>query len=151
MKHDFSKLPEVFERHPKTPESLIAVLHEIQKEYNYLPCEALRETATVLHIPLSRVYSVATFYNAFSLHPRGKKLIRVCVGTACHIRGSSLIEQQFETLLGIKAGQTTADMEYTLENVACVGACAMAPVVIVDEKYHGGVGVNSVKKLLKAK
>ncbi len=151
MNHDFGKLPEIFGRYAQSPASLIAVLQDIQREYHYLPKEALRETAKWLAIPLSKVYSVSTFYNAFSLVPRGKKVIRVCVGTACHIRGASLIQQQFESMLNIKAGQTTPDREHTLEVVACVGACAMAPVVIVDEKYHGSFSVSNVRKILKAK
>jgi NADH-quinone oxidoreductase subunit E len=151
MNHDLNKLPEIFDRYPNSQESLIAVLQDIQKEYQYLPCEALTETARVLNVPLSKVFSVSTFYNAFSLNPRGETVIRVCVGTACHIRGARLIQDQIESLLNIKAGETTPDMKFTVEVVACVGACAMAPVVIVDEKYHGSVKVSNVKKLVKAK
>lgn len=151
MNHDFSKLPEIFDRYPKSQESLIAVLQDIQKEYQYLPCDALLETSRVLNVPLSKVFSVSTFYNAFSLNPRGEKVIRICVGTACHIRGARLIQDQIESSLGIKAGETTSDGKFTIEVVACVGACAMAPVVIVNDKYHGSVRVSTVKKLLKAK
>lgn len=149
MSCDLSRLPEIIERHPNEPESLIGILQDIQREYNYLPCEALEETAKALDVPLSKVFSVSTFYNAFSLTPRGKKVIRICKGTACHIRGAHLLEHQFESQLKIKAGETTEDLEYTLEVVACVGACAMAPVVIVDDNYHANVGVNDVKRLIK--
>jgi len=151
MTHDFSRLPELIGRHPRSPESLIMVLQEIQREYRYLPCEALTQTAEALDVPLSRVFSVATFYNAFSLNPKGEKVVRVCIGTACHIRGARLIQDQIENQLQIKAGQTTPDMKYTLEVVACVGACAMAPVVIVNEKYHGSVNPSRARKLLKDK
>ena len=151
MNHDMTKLPEILDRYPATSESLISILHDIQKEYHYLPCEALEATAEKLELPLAKVFSVSTFYNAFSLVPKGKHVIRVCAGTACHIRGAKLIQNQFETHLGIKEGETTEDMNFTLEVVNCVGACAMAPVVIVDEKYHGGVKVSGVKKLLKVK
>ncbi|MDF1543999.1 MAG: NAD(P)H-dependent oxidoreductase subunit E [bacterium] len=151
MKHDIGKLPEILDRHPKSQESLIAILQDIQKEYNYIPCEALTETATALSIPLSKVFAISTFYNAFSLTPRGETIIRVCTGTACHIRGAELIKDQIETALGIKAGETTPDGKFTIEVVACVGACAMAPVVINNEKYHGSVKVSGVKKLLKVK
>ncbi len=151
MNHDMSKLPEIFDRYPKSQESLIAVLQDIQKEYHFLPCEALEETARALDVPLSRVFSVSTFYNAFSLNPRGKNIIRICTGTACHIRGAKQIEEQAENFLKLKPGETSTDGEYTLEVVACVGACAMAPVVIVNGKYHGSVKVNNVKKLLKVK
>ena len=151
MNHDFSKLTDIFDRYPKTQESLIAVLQDIQKEYQFLPCEALEETAKVLDVPLSKVFSVSTFYNAFSLNPRGERVIRVCVGTACHIRGAAAIQDQIETSLGIKAGETSTDGKFTIEVVACVGACAMAPVVLVNDKYHGSVKVSGVKKLLKVK
>jgi NADH:ubiquinone oxidoreductase subunit E len=151
MNLDLSKLPTIIERYPKTPQSLIAVLQDIQKEYHYLPCEALKQTAKALDVPLSKVFSVSTFYNAFSLYPRGEKVIRVCVGTTCHIRGAKLIEQQLETRLNIKAGQTTPDLKYTLEVVNCVGACAMAPVVIVNDKYYGSVKVSDYKKLLRSR
>lgn len=151
MKHNFDKLPEIIGRYPKTQESLIAILQDIQKEYQYLPCEALLKTAEELELPLSKVFSVSTFYNAFSLTPRGETIIKVCTGTACHIRGAKLIQDQIETLLGLKAGETSADQKFTLEVVACVGACAMAPVVITNDQYHGSVKVNTVKKLVKAK
>lgn len=151
MSHDFSKLPRLIDRHPRRPDSLIMVLQDIQQEYHYLPCEALEATAEALKVPLSRVFSVATFYNAFSLHRRGDNVVRLCKGTACHIRGANLIQQQLETQLGIKVGQTTPDYKFTLEVVACVGACAMAPVVIVNGKYYGSMNVNTVKKVLKVK
>jgi NADH:ubiquinone oxidoreductase subunit E len=151
MKHDFAKLPDLIERHPRSPESLIMILQEIQREYHYLPCEALLETARALDVPLSKVFSVATFYNAFSLTKQGEHVIRICKGTACHVRGAAVIQDQIENQLGIKPGETSKDEKFTLEVVACVGACAMAPVVIVDEKYHGTVNVNSVKRLLKVK
>jgi len=151
MKHDFSKLPEIFERHPRSPESLIVVLQDIQREYHYLPCEALTKTAENLDLPLSRVFSAATFYNAFSLDPKGENIIRICQGTACHIRGASLLTEQMEHLLDVKAGGTTPDLKYTIEVVACVGACAMAPLVIVNGRYSGNVKVSGVKKLLKVK
>jgi NADH:ubiquinone oxidoreductase subunit E len=149
MTHDFSKLPEIIERYPQKPESLIAVLQDIQKEYHYLPCEALKETARVLDVPLSKVFSVSTFYNAFSLNPRGERIIRVCVGTTCHIRGARLIQEQLENRLKIKAGETTPDLKYTIEVVNCVGACAMAPVVIVNDKYYGSVKVSDSRKLTR--
>lgn len=149
MTPDLSKLPQIIDRYPKTAQSLIAVLQDIQKEYHYLPCETLKETAKALDVPLSKVFSVSTFYNAFSLYPRGEKIIRICVGTTCHIRGAKLIQQQLEDRLNIKAGQTTPDLKHTLEVVNCVGACAMAPVVIVNDKYYGSVKVSDSKKLIR--
>ncbi len=149
MTPDLSKLPKIIGRYPKNSESLIAVLQDIQKEYHYLPSETLKETAKALEVPLSKVFSVSTFYNAFSLYPRGEKVIRICVGTTCHIRGAKVIQQQLEDRLKIKAGQTTTDLKYTLEVVNCVGACAMAPVVIVNDKYYGSVKVSDSKKLMR--
>ena len=126
MTHDMSCLPEIFARHPKSPESLIAILQDIQKEFNFLPCDALEATAAELEVPLSKVFSVSTFYNALSLTPKGEKIIRICVGTACHIRGAGLLLEQLENELKIKAGETTEDMKFSIEVVGCVGACAMA-------------------------
>ncbi|MEA1981858.1 MAG: NAD(P)H-dependent oxidoreductase subunit E [candidate division Zixibacteria bacterium] len=151
MSHNLDKLHEIFDRYPKTQESLISVLQDIQKEYQYLPPETLTETSKVLDIPLSKVFSVSTFYNSFSLNERGETVIKVCTGTACHIRGAKLIKDQIESLLNLKSGETSKDKKFTLEEVACVGACAMAPVVITNDKYHGSVKVSNVKKLLKAK
>jgi NADH:ubiquinone oxidoreductase subunit E len=150
MNHDLTKLPEIFDRYPRTPQSLIAVLQDIQKEFHFLPCEALKQTAEELNVPLSKVFSVSTFYNAFSLLPKGERIVRVCVGTTCHIKGAKQIQEQLEDHLKIKAGETTEDQKFTLELVACVGACAMAPVVAVNEKYHGSVTVANCKKLLKS-
>ncbi len=144
-----SKLSQILEDHPKDPQSLIGVLQDIQKEYRFLPSEALEETARALNVPLAKVYSVSTFYNAFSLTPRGEKVVRVCVGTTCHIRGARLVQQRLESLLEIKPGETTDDGKFTLETVACVGACAMAPVVAVNDEFHAGVNVNSAKRLIR--
>ena len=150
MTQDLKRLPAIFERYPRTPQSLIGVLQDIQKEYHYLPEEALRQTATELDVPLSKVFAVSTFYNSFSLTPKGEKVIRVCVGTTCHIRGAMQLKERFEHDLNIKAGDTTPDGKFTLETVACVGACAMAPVVAVNDDYHGGVKLTQTKKLLKS-
>jgi NADH-quinone oxidoreductase subunit E len=149
MTHALSKVAEIINRSPKSPSSLIMVLQDIQREYHYLPCEALKETARELGVPLSKVFSVSTFYNVFSLTPRGEKVIRVCQGTACHIKGADLILNQLEKGLGIKAGETSPDMKYTLEVVNCVGVCAMAPVMIVDEAYHGFLRSDQALPLVK--
>jgi len=151
MKHDLSKVPDIIGRYPQAPSSLIAVLQDIQKEFNYLPCEALKQTAEALDVPMSKVFSVSTFYNAFCLTPRGDKIIRVCMGTTCHIRGAKQILEQLETRLNVKAGETTKDGKFTIEVVNCVGACAMAPVVIINEDYHGSVKVSDAKRLTKTR
>lgn len=143
-----SKLQEIIGRSPQDGSSLIVVLQDIQREFRYLPPVALIETAKALDVPLSKVYGAATFYNAFSLTPRGEKIIRVCQGTACHIKGADLIVEQLEAGLGIKTGETSSDMKYTLEVVNCVGVCAMAPVVVLNDKIKGNVRSNKAVKLV---
>ena len=142
-------LDKIFDRNPKNSGAMIAVLQDIQREFHYLPCDALEKTAQVLNVPLSKVFSISTFYNAFSLTPRGEKVIRICKGTACHIRGADLVLEQIESGLKIKAGETTPDLKFSIEIVNCVGACAMAPVMIVNNKYHGNVRVDRAMRLAK--
>jgi len=128
---------------------LISVLEDIQDEYNYLPEEALREVAFKMRVPLRDVYGVSTFYNAFRLKPCGKHIINVCQGTACHVRGGKRVLDKLEGLLGIKAGENTQDMQFTLETVNCLGACALGPVMVVDGKYHGNMNQAKVESVLK--
>lgn len=144
-----TRLKKIFDRNPKNPQALITVLQDIQKEFRYLPCDAMSEAAKTLGVPLSKVFSASTFYNAFSLKPRGETVIRVCQGTACHIKGAELMIEQLETDLNIKAGETTPDLKFTIEIVNCVGACAMAPVMIVNEKYHGNVRCDRAVSLIR--
>ena len=127
---------------------LIAVLQDIQEEERYLPKEALRQVSLRLGMPLVDVYSVATFYSAFSLEPRGRHEVTVCLGTACHVRGSHRILEEFERRIGVKAGHTTEDREFTLETVNCLGCCAIGPVVVVDREYHGEMTTNRVRMLV---
>jgi len=115
---------------------LISVLQDVQAELGYLPKESLYRVAEYLEVPLAQVYHVATFYTAFSLTPRGRHLIRVCTGTACHVRGAVIILEEIERQLGVKAGEVTADMRFTLETVNCVGACALGPAVVIDGDYY---------------
>jgi NADH-quinone oxidoreductase subunit E len=136
---DVDRVKEIIARNPQKASSLIAILQDLQREFHFLPPEGIKETSRALGVPLSKVYSVATFYNAFSLEPRGEHTCRICMGTACHIKGAPLALEQAETYLKIKPGQTTEDLKFTLEVVNCVGACAMAPVVIIDDKYYADV------------
>ncbi len=129
--------------------SLISLLSEIQERYHYLPRQALVLLSETLDIPLSQIYSVATFYHAFSLKPRGAHLVRVCMGTACHVRGAPQILDRLEKKLGIGAGETTRDRNVTLETVNCLGACALGPITVVDEKYHGQMDITQADRLLK--
>jgi NADH-quinone oxidoreductase subunit E len=128
---------------------LLAILEEIQSQYRYLPRDVLILVSERLNLPLSQVYSVATFYNAFSLNPQGRHKFQVCTGTACHVRGAPQVLDLVETQLGIQAGQTSADQEYTLETVNCLGACALGPVVIADDEYQGKMMASKVGRLLK--
>ena len=127
---------------------LISILLDIQDEYNYLPKETLIMVAEKLDIPLIDVYSVATFYTVFSLKPRGKHIINVCVGTACHVRGGQRILDRIQRNLSITPGETTDDNLFTLETVRCLGCCAIGPVVVVDDSYYSHVTTKMVETIL---
>jgi len=127
---------------------LISILQDIQAEYQYLPQEALEQVGTALGVPLTRVYSVATFFRSFSLKPRGEHTVHICTGTACHVRGAIRILEEMEKELGIPHGKTTKDGKFTLETVNCVGACALGPIAIVDGEYAGQMKPDKVKTLI---
>lgn len=146
---DNKKIQKVINKMPLDKKQLIMMLQNIQQEFHYLPKESIRLVAEYLNMPQSTVYSAATFYKSFSLVPRGENIIKVCKGTACHIKGADLIINQLDSGIGIKPGQTTKDMKYTIEVVNCVGACAMAPVMIVNDKYFGEVRCNRATKIAK--
>ena len=123
---------------------IIQILQDIQVEFNYLPKEALEYVSQRLKMPLSKIYSIATFYAGFSLNPRGKHLCTVCMGTACHVRGAANVLDRIEERLGITSGATTSDKLFTLETVNCLGACALAPIVVINGVYYGQTTVNKV-------
>jgi NADH:ubiquinone oxidoreductase subunit E len=148
---DLAVAEQTLRRYAHQPQHLISALQDLQIAYRYLPREALELTAATLDVPLAKIYGVATFYKAFSLTPRGETVVRVCTGTACHIRGAPLILHELQTQLGIKPGETTADLAYSLEAVNCVGACALAPVVMVNDKAQGNLTVTRARRLVKAK
>jgi len=127
---------------------LISILQDTQAEFHYLPKEVLTQVSDTMGIPLSRVYSVATFFKAFSLKPRGKHLVNVCLGTACHVRGTSKVLEQLERSLEISRGETTSDFKFTLETVNCMGCCALGPVVNIDGEYFGQMSADKVDSLL---
>ncbi len=131
------KIDAILDRYDRNPAQLIPILQDVQAAENYLPREALEAISEKLDIPLVRLYSVATFYKAFSLDPRGKHIIQVCMGTACHVRGAPRILDKMIRDLGVQPGKTTKDMAFTLETVNCLGACALGPIVVVDGEYHG--------------
>ena len=143
------KLNKLLEQYEIERGSLIGLLQDIHEEFGYLPEKYLREASKRLEIPLSRFYSLVTFYSTFRLEPIGKHHVCACVGTACHVRGAPLIVDTIERELGIKAGETSSDGEYTLDVVNCVGACALGPLVTVDGEFHGKMTQKSIKKLMK--
>ena len=149
-KPDKQKVKSILARYDDDAGMLVAILQDVQAEYNYLPKETLVEVSQNLDVPLSRVYSVATFFKALSLTPRGRHLINVCLGTACHVRGAVKILERIERDLGIKSGETTKDLRFTLETVNCVGACALGPIAIVDGEYHGQMKTDKVPALLES-
>jgi len=129
--------------------SLLPLLQDIQTEYGYLPEENLREVAETLGMPLIDVYGVATFFTSFSLTPRGRHQVKVCLGTACHVRGSSRTGKEIERKLAIKPGETSEDGEFSLETVMCLGCCAIGPVVVIDGKYYGQMTPTKVESILR--
>ena len=135
--------------YPPEPSSLIPLLQRTQERFGYLPREALEEIANYLGIPLSRVYGVATFYAQFRFEPLGKYVVKICHGTACHVNGAVNISQAIREELGIEEGQTTEDGLVTLERVACLGCCSLAPVIMVNEKVFGKLTPEKVRKLIR--
>jgi NADH-quinone oxidoreductase subunit E len=139
---------QVLQKHQHDKALLVDILQDVQAGIGYLPKKALEDTAHGLDVPLSRVYSVATFFKAFSLTPRGRNLINVCMGTACHVRGAAKVLEQIEKDLDIKVGKTTEDLRFTLETVNCVGSCALGPVVMVGDDYHGEMSPETIGPVL---
>lgn len=136
-------------KHNAQQNALIAMLQDVQAEYTYLPKDALTYLSSTLRVPLSRTYSLATFYRAFSLKPKGKHPIAVCMGTACHVRAAVKILEKFERRLDIKTGDTTPDLNFGLEEVRCLGCCGLAPVVTVGEDLYGKVTLPKVDRIIK--
>lgn len=134
---DEEKLNEILSHHSGRRDELINILQEAQEHFRYLPQEVMQRIARFLKMSESTVYAVATFYALFKLAPSGRRTVRVCRGTACHVRDGARILREVEKRLGIKPGQTTKDMEYTLETVACIGACAIAPNITIEKDTHG--------------
>ena len=142
-------ISEILSKYEDEQSSIIAILQDLQEHFGYLPKEILINIAKETNIPLSRVLSLATFFAAFSLEPKGKHPIHVCMGTACHVRGAQPILETFERKLGIKAGETTEDMNFSLDTVRCIGCCGLAPVVIIGEDVHGKISQSKVPGILK--
>ncbi|HRX21388.1 MAG TPA: NAD(P)H-dependent oxidoreductase subunit E [Syntrophomonadaceae bacterium] len=139
----------MIENYPGQPEHLLAIMQDVQKQYNYLPRLAISMIAEHVGIPVSRVYAMASFYKAFSLVPKGRYVFRVCDGTACHIKNSEVLLDQLQQSLGIGSGETTEDGMFSVETVNCLGACALAPVMVVNGKVYGKVTPGDVGKIIK--
>ena len=142
------KVNQILEANENDRAHLIAILQDIQHEYNHLPQEILSHVADKLDIPLIDVYCVASFYKSFSLTPRGEHLITVCLGTACHVKGAPAVVDEIERKIGIRPGENSEDGQFTLETVNCLGACALAPIVVMDGEYYGQMTMKKVDTIL---
>jgi len=147
---DIAHVESILSSHVGKREDLIEVLHKIQGVYNYLPEEALWKVSETLGTPLIEVFRVANFYKAFSLQPRGKHLVTICTGTACHVRGAPKFIDELKGQLNIEPGETTSDKSFTVETVNCVGACALGPIVIMNAEYHDRMSALKLRKLIEA-
>ena len=143
-----AKLNSIIEKFKGKPGGLIPVLEEAQVALEFIPISVQKKIASGLNLPLSRVYGVVTFYSFFTMTPRGKHTVRVCLGTACYVRGGKALTDALEKQFGIKQGETTPDRMFTLESVRCLGACGLGPVVVVDEDVHGRLKPGKVKEVL---
>jgi NADH-quinone oxidoreductase subunit E len=146
---DNDKIDQIIDRHQGDPNSLIQVLLEIQRENRWLRQEDLEKVSEKLNVPLNRIRYIVTFYKAFSLVPRGRHEIHVCMGTACHVRGAPNVLDTVQDLTGIKPGETDPDLKFSLETVNCVGCCALGPVMVIDGKYHGNMAPAKSEEVLK--
>ncbi len=146
-----ARVDKVLESYTREKANLIPILQQVQLVLGYLPEEAMRRIAQFVDVPECRVFGVATFYAQFQLLPRGRNIVRVCRGTGCYVKGAPRLVDELEKLLGVKEGETTPDMEYTLETVACFGSCALAPVMVVNDKVYGRMTPDKVKAILGRK
>jgi len=143
-----AKVDQVLAKYGYRHDALIGIMQDLQRLENYLPPETIRYVSQRLEVPLTRLYHIATFYKSFSLEPRGRHIVRVCLGTACHLSGAVQNQEQIERTLQIKEGETTKDMMFSLETVNCLGTCALAPVTMVDSEYYGEVTPGRIEKIL---
>jgi NADH-quinone oxidoreductase subunit E len=148
MAVDTHKLENVLTKYKGEKGMLIQALLDVQREFNWIPHDSITIIAETLDVPQSRIYRIASYYKAMSLKPRGRHIVRVCLGTACHVRGGERIIDRVQEVLGISEGGTTPDMKFTLERVNCLGCCALGPVMVVDGVYHGKVDAGKVSNLL---
>lgn len=143
------KVEAILGKYDRNKRFLVSVLQDVQREYYYLPKEILVDVSQALDLPLSQIFCVATFFKAFSLEPRGRHQVNICIGTACHVRGATRVLESIERETGIKPGETDADLKFSLEAVNCLGCCALGPVMVVDGEYHGKLSTAKVAEILK--
>ena len=148
QEHAVKQITEIVERYKDEATPMMLILSDIQKEYGYIPLEVQELVSSLTGIPVSEIYGVVTFYSFFSLTPKGKYVVGVCLGTACYVKGSQLVLDKFEELLKIKSGETTEDGLFTLDALRCVGACAIAPAVSINGKVYPMVQVSQVEKII---
>ena len=146
---DTATIDQILDEHQGAPDLLIQVLLALQSKYNWLPKEVLDRVGEILQVPMSRIQHIATFYKAFSLVPKGRHQVHVCVGTACHVRGATRVLDKVQDLTGIHPGETDPEMKFSLETVNCLGCCALGPVIEIDGKAHGNVTTGKTEDVLK--
>jgi len=146
---DYQELDGIIEEFDNDRENLIMILQAIQRHFNYLPRATISYLAEKIGVPYSKIYGVATFYSTFSLAPRGRNIISICLGTACHVRGGERVKEKIEDSLSISDGETTGDMRFTLESVRCIGCCSLGPVVKINEDMHGRIASDDVDNILE--
>lgn len=144
------KIDHILSKFPETKGNLIGILHEIQNEFRYLPKEELQYLSKKIEIPMTQIYSIANFYNRFSLTPTGEHELCICLGTACHVKGGQDLFKQAKKELKVDEGETTEDMKFTLKVLRCIGACSLAPAIMVDEETYSEMTPNSIKELIKS-
>ncbi|MCK4256006.1 NADH-quinone oxidoreductase subunit NuoE [candidate division WOR-3 bacterium] len=150
MVKDLRDIDIIVDKYQGEKSALIQILLEIQTKNHWLPKHSLMWVSERLGVPMTQILHIASFYKAFNLKPRGKHIVRVCLGTACHVRGGPRVLESAERALGIKAGETTNDMKFTLESVNCLGCCALGPVMVIDDDYHGRIAAPKVEKILSS-
>ena len=146
---DNDKIEQIIDKHNSEAGSLIQILLDIQSEFHWLPKEALNRVSEKLHVPMSKIQHITTFYKSFSLVPKGRHEVHVCMGTACHVRGAQRVLDTVQDQIGIKPGETDVDLKFSLETVNCLGCCALGPVMVVDGEYHGNIAPAQIVDTLK--
>jgi len=146
---DNESIDRIIDKHNREAGSLIQILLDIQSDYHWLPKEALDRVSERLKVPMSKIRHITTFYKSFSLVPRGRHEVHVCMGTACHVRGAQRILDSVQDQIGINPGETDVDLKFSLETVNCLGCCALGPVMVVDGEYHGNIAPSRVEATLK--